>query len=88
MLQRLGFGRIRLLTNNPDKLDALARHGVQIDERVPLSFAANRHNLAYLETKVRKSGHLLRVIEGGRTGGWVDARDPLARVVNGPEVGA
>ncbi|MDX6748537.1 GTP cyclohydrolase II [Geminicoccaceae bacterium 1502E] len=64
MLERLGIARIRLLTNNPEKLDALAGHGVEIVERLPLSFAANRHNRAYLETKARRSGHLLRFLDG------------------------
>ncbi len=72
MLQELGLRRIRLLTNNPEKLVALQRHGIRVDERVPLSFAANRHNRAYLETKAKRSGHLLRVIPGGR-----GSRSPL-----------
>lgn len=77
MLQRLGVERIRLLTNNPDKMEAVARHGITIDERIPLSFAANRHNRFYLETKARKSGHLLRVIGGRR----VEGRDTVARLL-------
>jgi GTP cyclohydrolase II len=65
MLRRLGIGHVRLLTNNPEKLTALSRHGVEVRERVPLAFAANRHNRTYLETKARRAGHLLRVIDGG-----------------------
>ncbi len=59
MLEQLGFPRIRLLTNNPLKMEALIRQGIEIAERVPHSFAANRHNRFYLETKARKSGHLI-----------------------------
>ncbi len=59
MLRRLGIGEVRLLTNNPAKVEALARHGVRVAERVPHSFAANRHNRFYLETKARKHGHLI-----------------------------
>ncbi|MCB1884953.1 MAG: GTP cyclohydrolase II [Geminicoccaceae bacterium] len=59
MLERLGIERVRLLTNNPDKLDALARHGVRVTERVPHAFLANSHNRFYLETKARRAGHLL-----------------------------
>jgi GTP cyclohydrolase II len=81
MLKRLGTRRIRLLTNNPDKIQAVEAHGVAVEERVPLTFAANRHNRFYLETKARKSGHLLRVIEGGRANGWGDGRDGLARAL-------
>jgi GTP cyclohydrolase II len=82
MLQRLGFDHVRLLTNNPDKVQALGRNGVIVDERVALSFAPNNHNRFYLETKARKSGHLLRVIDGGKVNGWSDRRDPLARTLN------
>ena len=69
MLRMLGIERVRLITNNPEKLDALARHGVTIVERVPSSVPANQHNLFYLETKARRSGHLLRALTGARHGG-------------------
>jgi GTP cyclohydrolase II len=56
MLQRLGFKRIRLLTNNPDKVAGLERHGIVVSERVPHAFPANPHNERYFDAKVRK-GH-------------------------------
>jgi len=59
MLRELGLNAVRLLTNNPNKVDQLARHGITVEERVPLQFAANRYNRGYLETKARRSGHLL-----------------------------
>jgi GTP cyclohydrolase II len=59
MLRRLGFGAIRLLTNNPDKMAALERYGIHITERVPHVFASNGHNARYLRTKATRSGHLL-----------------------------
>lgn len=68
MLRALGFVAVRLMTNNPDKVEQLARHGIAIDERVEHSFAANSHNQFYLETKVRKSGHLLSLAELARRG--------------------
>lgn len=68
MLQRLGFAAVKLMTNNPDKVEQLARHGIEVDERVEHSFAANTHNRFYLETKVRKSGHLLSLAELARRG--------------------
>lgn len=58
MLKELGFDRVRLLTNNPDKVDSLARLGVEVTERVAHAFPSNRHNELYLETKAQKSGHL------------------------------
>lgn len=44
MLRQLGYGRVRLLTGNPEKIAALRRCGVDVAERVPHSFPANRHN--------------------------------------------
>ncbi|ARJ66474.1 GTP cyclohydrolase II [Magnetospirillum sp. ME-1] len=58
MLRLLGIGRVRLLTNNPMKVDALARHGVEVTERVPHVFPSNDHNQGYLRTKATRSGHL------------------------------
>jgi GTP cyclohydrolase II len=58
MLRQLGFERVRLLTNNPEKVAALARHDIEVTERVPHAFAANEHNHRYLSTKASKSGHL------------------------------
>ncbi|HEX3861952.1 MAG TPA: GTP cyclohydrolase II [Stellaceae bacterium] len=59
MLRQLGFGTIRLLTNNPEKVAALERYGIRIAERVPHVFPANGHNERYLQTKATRSGHLL-----------------------------
>ncbi len=57
MLRQLGFGRVRLLTNNPDKVAALARCGITVEERVPHAFPANGHNDFYLATKASRFGH-------------------------------
>ena len=59
MLEALGVGRIRLLTNNPDKLTALAACGVEIVGREPHTFAPNGINDEYLATKAARFGHLL-----------------------------
>ncbi|HTH97640.1 MAG TPA: GTP cyclohydrolase II [Stellaceae bacterium] len=58
MLRQLGFDKVRLMTNNPEKLAALAHYGIEVVERVPHAFPANSHNRSYLETKARRSGHL------------------------------
>ena len=58
MLHALGLHRVRLLTNNPVKVDTMVSHGIDVVQRVPLSIAANRHNLRYLRTKVQRAGHL------------------------------
>jgi GTP cyclohydrolase II len=60
MLLSLGIGRIRLLTNNPEKLAGLAEHGIEIAGRVSHAIAANGVNDLYLETKARRFGHILR----------------------------
>jgi GTP cyclohydrolase II len=59
MLRLLGFGEVRLMTNNPAKVDGLLRCGIVVTERVPHIFPANRHNDRYLETKASRFGHLL-----------------------------
>ncbi|MGB0669945.1 MAG: GTP cyclohydrolase II RibA [Rhodospirillales bacterium] len=58
MLRGLGFPRVRLLTNNPDKVAALEACGITVTERVAHTFPSNRHNEAYLKTKASKGGHL------------------------------
>ena len=59
MLRQLGFTGVRLLTNNPEKVSALRRCGIEVAERVPHVFPANGHNERYLRTKATRSGHLL-----------------------------
>ena len=57
ILWDLGVESIRLLTNNPAKVDGLLALGIAVLERVPLSGGVNRHNRFYLEAKVMKLGH-------------------------------
>ena len=59
LLKLLGLCHIRLMTNNPRKLDALEQAGVTIVERVPLESGRNPYNESYLATKAAKLGHLL-----------------------------
>ncbi len=59
MLESLGISRVRLLTNNPDKLSGLAACGIEIAGREPHAFAPNGINDEYLATKARRFGHLL-----------------------------
>ena len=59
MLELLGVGPIRLLTNNPAKVAALESSGVTVIERVPHRLPSNPHNARYLDTKRDRSGHLL-----------------------------
>lgn len=59
ILQDLGISAIRLLTNNPDKVDALAGSGIEIAERLPLIIDPDHQNESYLRTKQERMGHLL-----------------------------
>jgi GTP cyclohydrolase II len=59
MLEQLGIARIRLLTNNPQKIAGLTAHGIDVVGRVSHAIAANGENDSYLETKARRFGHLL-----------------------------
>lgn len=58
ILLDLGLQKIRLLTNNPKKIVGLEGYGLEITGREPLTIAPGEHNSHYLETKVRKLGHL------------------------------
>ena len=58
MLERLAIRRCRLLTNNPDKIAALAAFGITVAGRVAISIAANEVNETYLRTKRLRFGHL------------------------------
>ena len=57
ILEHFGIIRLRLLTNNPKKVESLS--GVEIVERVPLVIASNPHNVDYLRVKKEQMGHLL-----------------------------
>ena len=58
ILADIGLGQIRLLTNNPRKIDGLEKYGLIILEAVPLETEPNEHNQAYLKTKQEKLGHV------------------------------
>jgi GTP cyclohydrolase II/3,4-dihydroxy 2-butanone 4-phosphate synthase/GTP cyclohydrolase II len=59
ILHDLGFEKIRLMTNNPAKIEALEDAGIEIVDRVPLVVGAGAHNEHYLETKRRRMAHKL-----------------------------
>jgi GTP cyclohydrolase II len=59
MLRLLGYSKVKLMTNNPDKMRALEAAGIEVVIRVPHSFPDNVHNRDYLRVKAEKGGHLL-----------------------------
>ena len=58
ILKALGVTRVRLLSNNPDKVHALEKAGVKVVERVPCEVMPSKHAEEYLKTKRDKLGHL------------------------------
>ena len=58
ILKQLGIQKVKLLTNNPNKIDQLAATGIDVIERVKHAFPPNPHNAEYLKTKAAKTGHL------------------------------
>ena len=68
MLQVLGCTRVRLLTNNPAKLEGLSRAGIDVSGRVPLQGPINSHNRRYLAAKATRAGHKLDHILRSLTG--------------------
>jgi GTP cyclohydrolase II len=60
ILKKLGANRIRLLSNNPDKVQQLESAGVRVVERIPCQPPSSRISRMYLQTKKRKMGHLLQ----------------------------
>jgi 3,4-dihydroxy 2-butanone 4-phosphate synthase/GTP cyclohydrolase II len=59
ILRLMGRTRVRLLTNNPDKVAGLTRYGIEVVERVPLRVAANPHSMRYFQTKRDRLGHAI-----------------------------
>ncbi len=62
MLSSLHVRSIKLITNNPAKIEGLESQGIKVAGRIPLGIRPNEHNRAYLETKMTKAGHLLQDI--------------------------
>ncbi len=61
VLRHFGLQRVRLLSNNPDKIRAIEEAGVRVEERVPCEVAPTDRTRAYLKTKKKKLGHMLKL---------------------------
>lgn len=59
MLMSLNINSVKLITNNPKKIEQLTEHGIQVSDRIPHIMESNEHNRFYLETKAVKSGHMI-----------------------------
>ena len=63
IIKQLGLRRIRLMSNNPDKIAAVLRAGIEIVERVSIEVEPHEKSLSYMKTKKEKMGHLLERID-------------------------
>ena len=63
IIKQLGLRRIRLMSNNPDKIAAILKAGIEIVERVPIELAPSESSRGYLKTKKEKMGHLLENLD-------------------------
>ena len=59
ILQKLNIDALKLITNNPKKVENLSNLGINVKERIAIKIEANKHNKKYLDTKSKKSGHIL-----------------------------
>ncbi|MDC1375768.1 GTP cyclohydrolase II [bacterium] len=59
ILNKLNIDKLKLITNNPKKVENLSKLGIDVQERIAIKIEANKHNKNYLETKSNKSGHIL-----------------------------
>ena len=62
ILKQLGVKRVRLLSNNPQKLNSLTSAGIEVTERVPCEVEPQSHSESYLKTKKEKLGHLFSLL--------------------------
>lgn len=62
ILRELGLGKIKLITNNPIKRKGLEAYGLEIVENISLEIEPNEYNKFYLETKQKKMGHALELV--------------------------
>lgn len=65
MLAKLGVKSVRLMTNNPEKVESMEASGIRVAERVQHELPPHEHNLEYLETKKERFGHFLELEHPG-----------------------
>ena len=59
ILDLLDIKSIKLITNNPDKINHMRNLGINVSKRIPIKIKPNKHNKIYLQTKSSRSGHLI-----------------------------
>ena len=76
ILEDLGIKSIRLMTNNPTKIDALESEGIKVNERVELVSTVNPENARYLQTKAERMNHILSVNQGSNVVSISEKHEP------------
>ena len=61
MLKSLGVNKIKLITNNPAKIEGIIKYGIEVDERVPIEMKSNKYDAFYLRTKKERMNHMLEI---------------------------
>ena len=59
ILKEMRINDIKLITNNPSKISTMDKYNIKVAERIPLKVGKNKNNIKYLDTKAKKSGHLM-----------------------------
>lgn len=61
MLKDLGVNKIKLITNNPSKIEGIIKYGIEVTERVPIEMKSNKYDAFYLKTKKERMNHMLEI---------------------------
>ena len=61
MLKSLGVNKIKLITNNPAKIEGIIKYGIEVNERVPIEMKSNKYDAFYLRTKKERMNHMLEI---------------------------
>ena len=62
ILRDLGLKKVKVLSNNPEKIQAMRDGGLEVTERIPIEFKPSKNTLKYLTTKKLQMGHLLHLV--------------------------
>lgn len=61
MLRSFGINKIKLITNNPAKIEGITKYGVEVVERVPIEMKSNKYDVFYLKTKKERMNHFINI---------------------------
>ncbi|NME81806.1 bifunctional 3,4-dihydroxy-2-butanone-4-phosphate synthase/GTP cyclohydrolase II [Clostridium sp. SM-530-WT-3G] len=61
ILKSFGINKIKLITNNPDKIEGITKYGIEVVERIPIEMKSNKYDIFYLKTKKERMNHLLNI---------------------------